>query len=97
MCTNLRATYLETVPVTVKSPDTADRDGKFTTDEPIPSRLIPLVVDRIGNDTVVSEGALTICILAMEVRSGASMEVSNVAFSSYFVAMPSLMDVTLGR
>jgi len=72
------AAYLEVLPETIKLPGMAVKDGKFTVAVPIPSRkTLPADEDRLGNDTVVSEEALEMNTVSVELRSGSSMEVSN--------------------
>lgn len=53
-------------------------DGKSTEHGPISRRTkVVLIVDRLGNDMVASEGAVLMDNMSMYSRSGSSIEVSN--------------------
>jgi hypothetical protein len=72
-----RAAYLEVLPETIKLPSMAVKDGKFTVAVPIPSRkTLPAHEDKLGNDMDVSEEALEMNTVSVELRLGSLMEVS---------------------
>lgn len=59
----LRVTYLEVLPETYTCACAAVRDGKSTEAVPIASRARPyFIVNRLGNEMVVSKEALFILI-----------------------------------